>query len=142
MNKKLINIILILITSISLIGITTLVVMNQYIKGLQGNQEPTIDQVLEATVDISEITTNLKSDNIVQISLKMETTDKKAKEELEKRDFQVRDIVISVLSNMEAKELEGQNGITILKEKIKNNVNELMQNGEVKQVYITSFILQ
>jgi len=142
MNKKLINIILILITSISLIGITTLVVMNQYIKGLQGNQEPTIDQVLEATVDISEITTNLKSDNIVQISLKMETTDKKAKEELEKRDFQVRDIVISVLSNMEAKELEGQNGITILKEKIKNNVNKLMQNGEVKQVYITSFILQ
>lgn len=142
MNKKLLNIILIIITSISLIGITVLVVMNQYIKDLEGAKEPTIDEVIEATVDISEITTNLKSNNIVQISLKMETTDKKTKEELEKRDFQVRDIVISVLSNMEASELEGQNGMNILKEKTRNNVNKLLQNGEVKKVYITSFILQ
>lgn len=142
MNKKLLNVLFIIITSISVIGITALVVVNNYLK--QGNErnEKTIDEMIEATVEIPEMTTNVASGNIVQLSMRMETNDKKAKEELEKREYQVKDIVISVLANMNANELEGENGINLLKEKVENNVNQLMQEGEVKEIYITSFILQ
>ncbi|MDQ0161743.1 flagellar basal body-associated protein FliL [Aeribacillus alveayuensis] len=142
MNKKIITTLLIIITSISIIGIAALYVIQQFAENSQEEKEPTIDEVLERTVEVPEITTNLASNNIVQLTLKIETTNKKAKEELEKRDFQVRDIVIFVLSDIKASELEGQNGMNILKEKIKNRINGLLQNGEVKELYITSFILQ
>ncbi len=142
MNKKILTTLLIIITSISIIGIAALYVIQQFAENSQEKKEPTIDEVLERTVEVPEITTNLASNNIVQLTLKIETTNKKAKKELEKRDFQVRDIVIFVLSDMKASELEGQNGMNILKEKIKNRINGLMQNGEVKEIYITSFILQ
>ncbi|WP_243289868.1 flagellar basal body-associated protein FliL [Bacillus sp. FJAT-47783] len=142
MNKKLLTVLFIIVTSISIIGMTALAVVNNNLKKGNEQNEKTIDEIVDATVEVPEITTNVASGNIVQLSMRLETNDKKAKEELEKREFQVKDIVISVLANMEAKELEGENGMNLLKEKVKNNVNQLMQEGEVKEIYITSFILQ
>ncbi len=142
LNKKLLTVLFIIVTSISIIGMTALAVVNNNLKKGNEQNEKTIDEIVDATVEVPEITTNVASGNIVQLSMRLETNDKKAKEELEKREFQVKDIVISVLANMEAKELEGENGMNLLKEKVKNNVNQLMQEGEVKEIYITSFILQ
>ncbi len=142
MNRRFLNILLIIIASISVIGITALVVINNFINDGDEKKEKTVDDVVASTVEISELTTNLATGNIVQLSMRIEANDKKGKEELEKRDFQVRDIVISVLANMKASELEGENGMKLFKEKVKNNVNGLMIEGEVKEIYITSFILQ
>ena len=50
------------------------------------------------SVDIKEITTNLASNDFIRISFKIQTDSKKAKEELEKRDFQVNNIIILELS--------------------------------------------
>lgn len=142
MNKKFLNILLIIISSISVIGITAILVINNYLSNDDKEKKKTIDDVVASTVEVPQITTNLATGNIVQLTMKMEANDKKGKEELEKREFQVRDIVISVLANMKASELEGENGMKLLKERVKNNVNELMQEGKVKEIYITSFILQ
>lgn len=97
---------------------------------------------MESSFDVPEITTNLKSKNIVRLSFKIEASDKKAREELEKREFQIKDIIITELANMEAKDLEGQAGMDRFKDTIKKKVDALLQEGEVKQVYTTSFILQ
>ena len=53
----------------------------------RNSKEPTIDEMIEATVDIPEITTNLASNDFIRISFKIQTDSKKAKEELEKRKF-------------------------------------------------------
>ncbi|WP_174880053.1 flagellar basal body-associated FliL family protein, partial [Metabacillus niabensis] len=67
---------------------------------------------------------------------------KKAKEELEQRVFQVNDLIISELSTMSAEQLDGNEGMNELKEKIKEKTNKLMQEGKVNKVYTTSYILQ
>ena len=43
---------------------------------------------------------------------------------------------------MEEEALEGKQGKVTFENTIKAQINELMQNGEVTQVYITSYIIQ
>jgi flagellar FliL protein len=142
MNKKLLSIMLVIIVSITLIGVTALVVVMKFLGNEDEQKEPSIKEVVEASVDIPEITTNLTSGNIVRLSFKIETDSKKAKEELEQREFQIRDIIISELANMTAEQLDGKEGMDKLKETVKIKSNELMQEGKINKVYTTSYILQ
>ncbi|ASB89608.1 flagellar basal body-associated protein FliL [Bacillus sonorensis] len=143
MNKKLLAIMMIIILAIAALGLAAFFVIKGNASGKDAKQEPTIDEVVESSVEIAEITTNLKSDNYVRLSIKLETDSKEAKEELEKRDFQIKDTVISLLANTTAKEMEGQKGRDRFKEQLKEKLNsDYMKEGKVKTVYITSFNLQ
>ncbi|MFN2746234.1 MULTISPECIES: flagellar basal body-associated protein FliL [Bacillus] len=143
MNKKLLGIMLIIILTITVLGAVAFFVIKGNASGKDEKQEPSIDEVVESSVEIDEITTNLKSDNVVRLSIKLEADSKKAKEELEKRDFQIKDTVISLLANTNADDLEGTKGKEHFKEKLKQKMNsEYMKEGKVKEVYITSFNLQ
>lgn len=93
-------------------------------------------------MSVDDITTNLKSDSIIRIGIKLETDSAKAKEELEKRDFQVKDNIISILADTSAGEIEGDKGREAFKQSLKEKVNSYLQEGKVQKVYITSFNLQ
>lgn len=43
---------------------------------------------------------------------------------------------------MKAADFKGKEGMAALKERLKQDINALMQEGKVENVYITSFILQ
>lgn len=139
-NNKLTTIMLIILVTITLFGVILVVLLTQLNK--EKPDGPTIDEIIESSVDIPEITTNLADGSFVRITLKIQASDKKAGEELSKRDFQVKNIVIQELSEMEEKALEGKQGKITFQDAIKSQVNELMQEGEVTQVYITSYVLQ
>ena len=109
---------------------------------VETNQEPTADEIVKASVEIPEITTNLAGSEYIKISFTIQTDSEKAKEELAKRNFQAENIIITQLSEMKGKELTGKAGKEKLQEAIKNDLNKLMQEGKVEQVYITSLILQ
>lgn len=140
-RNKLLTIMLIILTVITLAGAVALVIMLKSNSGHQG-KEPDIDQVLECSVDVPEITTNLASNDFIRISFKIQTDSKKAKEELEKRDFQTKDIIIELLSGMRAEDLKGAAGKERLAEMLKSRLNEVMQEGKIVKVYITSYIIQ
>ncbi|WP_339175556.1 flagellar basal body-associated protein FliL [Solibacillus sp. FSL R5-0691] len=139
-NNKLLTIMLIILVTITLFGVIVVVLLTQMDK--EKPDGPTIDEIIESSVDIPEITTNLADGSFVRITLKIQASDKKAGEELFKRDFQVKNIVIQELSEMEEKALEGKQGKITFQDAIKAQLNELMQEGEVTQVYITSYVLQ
>ncbi|WP_010301507.1 flagellar basal body-associated protein FliL [Kurthia senegalensis] len=142
MNKnKLLTIMLIILVSITLIGIVAMVVITQGSKD-SAHAEPDIDTVLESSVDVEELTTNLKGENFVKISLKVQTDSKKAAAELTKRDFQMKDIIIEELSEMSKEDLEGKKGKEVLQNTLKTQFNGLMQDGKIQKVYITSCIIQ
>lgn len=132
---------MILLVAIALAGAVALVFVLKYT-----NQEPvkekTIEQVLDVSVDIPEITTNLADGGYIRISFKIQTDSKKAKKELEKRMFQVNNIIIQELSDKTAETLKGKEGQNQFEEEIKIRINEILQNGKVERVYITQFILQ
>ena len=74
--------------------------------------------------------------------MKVQTDSTKSAEELTKRDFQVKNILITELSEMTPEDLEGKQGKLTLESSLKTKINELMNEGEVQQVYITSYIIQ
>ncbi|MBO2534581.1 MULTISPECIES: flagellar basal body-associated protein FliL [Rummeliibacillus] len=140
-NNKLLTIMLIILVSITLIGVVAVVVVTQLNKG-SATEVQNIDDIVESSVDVEEITTNIADDNYIKIALKIQTTSKDAAEELTKRDFQVKSILIEELSEMTKKDLESKSGKEMLRNTLKTKINDLMQDGEVQQVYFTSYIIQ
>ena len=141
MKNKLLTIMLIILVSITLIGVVALILVMQFNKEEEA-EGPTIDEIIESSVDVPEITTNLTADDFIRLSLKIQTDSVEAAEELTKRDFQVKNIVIQELSEMSAADLEGKEGKQTFENALKLQINELMHDGEVQQVYITSYIIQ
>lgn len=142
MKNKLLTIMLIMLFAIALVGVLAVVVINNMNNTAVTNQQPTADELVEASVEIPEITTNLASKEYIKITFMIQTDSKKAKEELEKRNFQAKNMIITQLSEMKGEELTGKAGKEKLQDTIKNDINEIMQEGKVEQVYITSMILQ
>ncbi|AND39399.1 MULTISPECIES: flagellar basal body-associated protein FliL [Cytobacillus] len=140
-NNKLLMIMLMMLVAITLVGAIALVIVMKF-SGEDETKEPTIDDVLEASVDIPQITANLASDDYIRISFKIQTENKKAKEELQKRDFQVKNLIIQELSEMKAEDIQGKEGQIKLQEDLKTKINGLMQEGKIVQVYITESLLQ
>ncbi|KOP79045.1 flagellar basal body-associated protein FliL [Lysinibacillus sp. FJAT-14745] len=140
-NNKMLTMIIIVLVAIILIGGICFVLFTQFNKSAK-SLEPTIDEIVQASVEIPEITTNLADNKIVRFSLKIQTSSKDAAAELTKRDFQVKNIVIQELSEMQQKDLEGKQGKQVFQKSLKTKINELMQEGEVQEVYFTSFITQ
>ncbi|MCM3704189.1 MULTISPECIES: flagellar basal body-associated protein FliL [Cytobacillus] len=135
------NKLLMMLVAITLIGAIALVLITKF-SGDNETKEPTIDEVLEFSVDIPQVTANLASDDYIRISFKIQTENKKAKEELQKRDFQVKNLIIQELSEMKAEDIQGKDGQIKLQEDLKTKINGLMQEGKIVQVYITESLLQ
>lgn len=145
MKNKMMMISIIILVTILLLGVVGYVVITK----LGGNDnetattnEPTIDEIIVSSVDVPELTTNLMDNNFVRMSLKIQTNSEDAAAELLKREFQTKNIVIQTLSEMKAEDLEGKTGKIDFQNTIKVQLNELMQDGEVQKVYITSYIIQ
>lgn len=141
-KNKLMTIMLVLLAVILLAGTIAVVIILRSTGGDAAKEEPSIDEVLESSVDIPEMTTNLASDDFIRISFKIQTNNSDAMEELTKRDFQAKDLIIQKLSEMTADELKGEAGKQKLTETLKTNLNSIMQDGTVEAVYITSYIIQ
>ncbi|MFD4815226.1 flagellar basal body-associated protein FliL [Peribacillus butanolivorans] len=142
MKKKLLTIMLIMLVAITLVGVIAIVVVTKLSDPTSAESKPSIDEIIKSSVEIPEITTNLSGNDYIKISFMVQTENKKAKEELEKRGFQVKNIIIAELSEMKATELTGKKGKEKLQDTLKTRINELMEVGKVEKVYITSSILQ
>ena len=141
MKSKLLTVSLIILVCITLIGVVALILVMQLNKGDEV-KEPTIDEIIESSVDVEEITTNLGDRQFIRLTLKIQTENKGAAEELAKRDFQVKNIVIQELSEMTEKDLAGKTGKMAFEDALKSHLNSLMQKRKVKKVYIVSYIIQ
>jgi len=126
--------------------ITVIVAAGVYIYFLKQSDEAdakiSADDLLKRTLEIPEMTTNLKNEHYIRVSFKIQTDDEKTKEELEKRDYQVKNVIIKLLSGTDAKDLQGTQGKIKLENQLKEKLNELAKPGSVEQVYITSILIQ
>ncbi|MGV4964391.1 flagellar basal body-associated protein FliL [Priestia aryabhattai] len=141
-KNKLISKMIIIMLSLTLIGSIAVIVTLKYTEQASTEKGPSIDDVIKASVDVTDIKTNLKSNNYISISFKIQMDSKKAAAELQKRDFQVRDIIIKRLSDMSAQDFEGMQGLSTLETDIAKQIDQLMENGHVVKIYTTSKVLQ
>lgn len=133
---------LIILSALTLIGVLTLILYNSFFKPIDPDREMTIDEIIALSVDTNEVTTVLLTGDFIRVSFKIQVDNDRAKRELEKRDFQVRNIIIRELSGMRSSDFAGSEGIKNLESAVLMSVNEYMQDGQVVNVYTTNFVLQ
>ncbi len=140
-KNKLINIMVIILVVIALSGVVSYFVITK-INKVDSPKEPTIDEILEQSIDTEEITTNLNDGHYLVIQLKIQTDNKKTKEELEKRTFQINNILIQELSSMKSEQFTSKEGLIEVEDLLKMRLNEIVQEGTVEKVYITNRLVQ
>lgn len=133
---------LLTLVSITLVGVIALVLVLNNDDGSASANGPTVDEIVEASVVVPEVTTNLADGDFVKIAFTIHTDSEKAKEELEKRMFQVNNIIITEISELNTEQLDGKQGKEQLQNILKQGINGIMQEGTIEKVYITSSIIQ
>lgn len=138
------RILIIMMISILLLAGTVLVlwkmVNQKEVESLPG--AVTAEELVEFTVETQELTTNLQSGGFVQLKFQLQGDSAKAKEELQNRMIQIRHIMIRTVSSKTADDLKGEEGITGLEQTIQNQINQLMQDGQVVKIFTTKKLLQ
>lgn len=93
----------------------------------------------EQGILIDDIVTSLKDRYYTNISFQLVGSDKKVVSEIEKREFQIRSYVIQELSKMTKSEF--QKDLNVFENNIKNHVNDLLEHGEILDVYLVEKIV-
>lgn len=133
---------LIILITLTLLGVVAIVLVNYFTKEEDPNREPTIDEIVSLSFDTPELTTNLMSNDFAKIQFRIQVDNKKAFEEVQMRDFQIENIIIREMANMKSSDLAGSEGIENLEQQLKFKINELMQEGMVVKVYVRRLIVQ
>ena len=94
---------------------------------------------------LDKFTVNLLSENgsrYLVAKIDLEQDSEELTQELDKKVSLIRDIIISILSSKTVEEISTPKGKMKLKEEIKNQINKYLEDGEVKRIYFTNFIVQ
>ncbi|WP_067729397.1 flagellar basal body-associated protein FliL [Oceanobacillus damuensis] len=99
-----------------------------------------IDDIVEYSYESPEVTTDLEDGTFVRIQFQIVTDGKKAKEEIGKRDFQLKNILIKELATKSEEDFKS--GLGELEQVVMTKLNELMTEGQITEVYTINKILQ
>ncbi|AEM78808.1 flagellar FliL protein [Thermoanaerobacter thermohydrosulfuricus] len=90
-----------------------------------------------------EFITNLKGDGkFVKATIELQVADKNILKTLEERNPQIRDLIIQILRGKTEQDVEGPEGQEKLKNDIKNEINKIIGEGKIVNVYFDEFIVQ
>lgn len=140
MRAKLKPIILIIVAAILLLGGVWFFLHKSTSE--EKTKELSADEIIAMSVETENITTNLSSDGYVQLSFQLQTDSEKAKEELEKRDFQVKNVILKLFSSLTEDEINSPDETVKFEERIKTELNKFMQSGHIVKVYTTNKMIQ
>ncbi|MBC5635969.1 flagellar basal body-associated protein FliL [Ornithinibacillus sp. BX22] len=138
--SKLVKTMLISLVIIILVGVVGAVIVLNVLEKKDKDGEQSIDEIVEYSYQTPEITTDLSDGSFVRIQFQIITDGKHAREELSKREFQVRNILIKELAKMD--EQEFKTGLSEVEDTLKLELNELMTEGTIQDVYTINKILQ
>jgi flagellar FliL protein len=78
----------------------------------------------------------------VQLSLAYKNEDnKKLAQELPQRKEQIRDIILKILSSKEKQDVDEETERQTVKDEIKKEINNVLVNGQIEEIYILEFII-
>ncbi len=153
-NKSLIIIIVILILLLisGAVGALWYIQKQDAPKSEQGKVEKQVNPQDETLSEIgplyplTPITVNLKTadekDTYLIATLSLELDDKLLSNELDDKNAVIRDEIILILSNKTLEDVSSELGKQKICEEIKNKLNSMLSDGEIRNVYIVKFIIQ
>ncbi|AIF43753.1 flagellar basal body-associated protein FliL [Virgibacillus sp. SK37] len=123
-----------------IVAIAALVIVLNVAGDSDEGKAKSIDDIVEYAYETPEITTDLEDGSFVRIQFQILTDGKDAKEEISKRDFQLKNILIKELATMNEEKFK--TGLTDLEAEVKTKLNAVMTEGKITNVYTVSKILQ
>src|SRR5690625_3021190 len=102
--------------------------------------ELSIDEMNKYSYETPEMTTDLKNGTFVRIQFRLITDGKKAAKEVSQREFQIQNMLIKALASMT--EDDFREGLSDLENTLRDDLNEVMTEGSITEVYTINKILQ
>ncbi|MFO7151726.1 MAG: flagellar basal body-associated FliL family protein [Bacillota bacterium] len=93
------------------------------------------------TYDLGEYLTNLADRGYVKVSIVCLLDGKETEKEVAKKEFEVKDRIYAILRSKTYDSVKDSKGMGILKNQIKAAVNELIDSGEIEEVFFTEIIV-
>ncbi len=94
---------------------------------------------------MSEFIVNLLSESgsrYLKVALDIELSSEELAPEMDKKKSLIRDIVIRSLSSKTFEEVSTMKGKDRLKDEIVNKLNDILADGQVKNIFFTDFVVQ
>ncbi|HLS07642.1 flagellar basal body-associated protein FliL [Lentibacillus sp.] len=123
-----------------LIAGVALIVILKFTGDQNDGHAQSIDEIVEHSYKTPEITTDLQDGSFVRIQFQVMTDSKNAKQEVEKREFQLKNILIKELAKMDEEKFK--TGLSDLEDVVQLKLNEVMTEGSITDVYTIKKILQ
>lgn len=138
-NRK--TVIIVLLVVLILFATVGLVLGISVYKNNGGNNEKKGSEKYYITLD--EMYCNIKdSKKIVKIKTTIEVDDKDTNEELEKKQFLMRNEVNKIIRSKEEEDLQGKEGHMGLQKEVKDSLVNLFDNESISNVYFDDLIIQ
>ncbi len=96
-------------------------------------------------IEIKEFIVNIISEDgrhYVKAALTLEINKEEAVDEVNKRMPQIRDAILLLVGNKTYEELHDLQGKKQLKAELVSKINSFLQNGKVRAIYFTDFVVQ
>ena len=125
---------------------TMYVFMTYFIDSPANNGEPDLSsrRDIGPTYELGDFVVNLSGTRgyqIIQADIVVELANENEPEELQRREPQIRDTVIRILRRQSAEDLE-EPGTNRIKEEIQNEINEMLIEGRITNVWFTRLVVQ
>jgi len=78
----------------------------------------------------------------LKVKIELESQESKPNEEFDKRQPQIRDTILLILTGKTSKEISDSEGKTRLKQEILLKVNQSLRGVKIKAIYFTEFVVQ
>lgn len=78
----------------------------------------------------------------LKLGMKMELSSERILEEMKNRSFQIKDAMLMILSSKEFDDIATPSGKQALKQEIMAQMNKILKQGQVKEIFFTDFIVQ
>lgn len=131
---------LISMSIIIILGIVVFFYLFNDINAAENDDEQTIEDMNKFSYETPEMTTDLKNGAFVRIQFLVVTDGKKAAVEIEEREFQIQNMLIKELAVMS--ESDFREGLSNLESSLQDELNEVMTEGKITDVYTINKILQ
>ncbi|GAE26518.1 flagellar basal body-associated protein FliL [Halalkalibacter wakoensis JCM 9140] len=106
------------------------------------NETTELDSLQDRVLHTESVIVTLQDSSYLQMTISIETDSPATKQKLEEAYPLVENAMIHSLSVLEREEIQRENGVAMMESALLEEFQELLEEGEVKQVYVTEKVLQ
>ncbi|MBM7623512.1 flagellar basal body-associated FliL family protein [Sporohalobacter salinus] len=142
-NFKLMLVVMVLLSLVIAAGTSYFMLQQLGGSGQGSNQANKTATKLGPTYKAGNFTVNLSNDRrYLRMDLVLEVSNEDVIKKLKSRNPQIRDAVISIIRTKKTEDINTKAGTKALREQIRSELNKLISEGRVTNVFFTEFVVQ